>query len=284
MQRALQRRIETPGFELRLLKRNLFALFGIMLFIVVLAGCSNSKKEVASQPAATTESQPAAERTPKYTVQELPGGTVRGQVVLQGNPPPAQKVAVNQDPAVCGSQRETHPVQIEKGGIVDTVVSIEDIKHGKAFAFPAPLLEQKHCTYVPHIVLMQPGELRIESSDPVPHNVHTYAQNNREYNETMNQLRRTISLSFPRPDRISVRCDLHGWMQAFVIVAENPYYSVTTAGGNFTLEGVPAGHYRLKVWHPTLGEAEQQIDVEAGKVTNARFSLATKSAPAGGGD
>ncbi len=256
---------------------------GVAVVFLVLAGCGSSNKDATRQQRESTPAEPKADTAPEYAVQELPGGTVAGRVLLNGKTPPARKIIVSQDPSACGSQREVFPVRVEKGGVVDAVVSIEEVRRGKPFAFPAALLGQKRCTYLPHIVLMQPGELRIETSDPIPHNVHTYAQNNREYNETMNPIRRALSLNFPRPDRVIVRCDLHGWMQAFVVIARSPYYAVTTEGGKFKLEGVPTGHYRLKLWDQTLGETEQEINVEAGKTTHVDFTLGLRAAlPAAG--
>jgi hypothetical protein len=125
---------------------------------------------------------------------------------------------------------------------------------------------------------MQPGELKIESDDPVPHNVHTYAESNRNYNESMNQLHRSLELRFSRPEQFRIGCDLHGWMRAYVVVAANPYYAVTGEGGKFQLDGVPPGNYRLKVWQETLGEMEKDIVVEAGKTTKVDFTFVPKPA------
>ena len=79
-------------------------------------------------------------------------------------------------------------------------------------------------------------------------------------------------ITLARPDRVTVRCDVHKWMNAYVVVAKNPYYVVSGAGGKFRLEGVPAGHYHLKVWQESLGELDQEIIVEAAKPTETSFS------------
>jgi hypothetical protein len=47
---------------------------------------------------------------------------------------------------------------------------------------------------------------------------------------------------------------------------------VSGAGGKFRLEGVPAGHYHLKVWQESLGELDQEITVEAAKSTETSFT------------
>jgi len=240
----------------------------VVILPTVLFGCRGSTEQ----------------NVPRYGVQELPGSFVEGTVQLQGPPPPAKKIQVAQDADVCGKTREVFPVRVENGGIDDAVVWIDDIQRGKAFSFPPAQLDQQECTFLPHIVIMRGGNVNITSRDPIPHSVHTHAQHNRDYDETTSSLQGEIFLSFQDPDVISVRCDLHGWMQAYVVVAKNPYYAITANGGKFKLDEVPNGHYRLKVWSENLGESEQEIVVEEGKPTKADFTLKSQAGQASGAD
>lgn len=258
--------------------RRLLAIcsIGVALALLVLAGCGSSSKVATNREATPAESAPKEESASAYIVQDVPGGVIQGRVSLHGTTPPPRKIIVNQDPGVCGSQQQFYPVKVEKGGIVEALVFVDGIKRGKAFAFPEPILRQKRCTFTPHVVLMQPGELKIESDDPVPHNVHSYAESNRNYNESMNQLHRSLELRFSRPERFRIGCDLHGWMRAYVVVAANPYYAVTGEGGRFELDALPPGNYQLKVWQETLGEMEKDVVVEAGKTTKVDFTFVPK--------
>ena len=240
---------------------------GIILS-TVLFGCDRSAEQSSSQ----------------YSVQELPGSLVEGTVQFQGTVPPPRKIQVAQDADVCGHTREVFPLHVQNGGVDDAVVWIDNIHAGRAFTFPPAHLDQRDCTYLPHVVLMQAGDLTITSRDPIPHSVHTHAQRNRDYDESMSSLQGDISLDFQRPDVISVRCDLHGWMQAYVIVAKNPYYSITHNGGKFELDGVPKGRYVLKVWSESLGESEQEIVVDEGKSTKADFQFKSPAEHAAGAD
>ncbi len=254
----------------------------LLVFLALVGSCS-TRKETPKEAAVSSEASPKEESAPSYVVQDLPGGVLAGRVLFNGKAPAPKVVQVNQDPDVCGTRREVYPVEIEKGGIVDAVVWIDDIHRGKPFAFPEPVLDQKHCSFVPHIVLMKPGELTTETSDPMSHNLHTYAGFNRNYNESVNQLRRSLTMRFQRPERVGIRCDLHKWMQAYVVIAANPYYTVTQKGGRFELDGVPPGHYHLKAWQETLGEMEQEVVVEPAKTTKADFNFKLNSTPSGGG-
>lgn len=252
-------------------QRNRKAAFGGLLALsvsVFFSGCSTNK------PATTDASQPAQIVATAYQVDPVTnGGSIEGQILLNGKPILPRPVLVNQDVSVCGSRRFVYPVKLNGNGIEDAVVWIDDIHRGKAYDFQPPILDQKKCTYDPHIVVMQPGDLTVKTDDPVPHNVHSYSDANRTYNESMNPLNREMTLHFARPERISFKCDLHGWMQAFIVVATNPYYTVTKQKGAFALHDVRPGTYQLKVWQETLGEATQSVTVEPSKTTKVIFRL-----------
>ncbi len=67
---------------------------------------------------------------------------------------------------------------------------------------------------------------------------------------------------------LSVECDAHDFMQAWLWVVDHPYATVTPADGTFALTDVPPGAYKLKVWHEALGEKTLDVTVEAGKAAS----------------
>ncbi len=56
-----------------------------------------------------------------------------------------------------------------------------------------------------------------------------------------------------RPIPMSVKCDIHGWMNAKIAVLKNPYFAVTDDDGKFEIKDAPAGMYRLVIWHEGMG-------------------------------
>jgi plastocyanin len=208
-----------------------------------------------------------------YTVQQGPGGTIQGKLLWVGKPMHPRRVTVTQDRSACGKVKELWTVHVEKGGVADAVVWLDDITHGKAFSFPKPVLDQKGCMFVPPVVLMKPGKLEVENSDDATHNVHIYARYNRPSNHMMAPGASPLHLTLMRPEDILVRCDVHTWMQGYIVVAKNPYYAVSGSGGSFTLTEVPPGTYHLKVWQHKIGTKDQQVTVQAGKTTTVTFKL-----------
>ena len=66
-------------------------------------------------------------------------------------------------------------------------------------------------------------------------------------------------------------CNIHDHMTAWVVVVDTPYYARTTAAGRATLDGVPAGSYRLRTWHADLPvgapASDEPVTVTAGSAT-----------------
>jgi plastocyanin len=74
----------------------------------------------------------------------------------------------------------------------------------------------------------------------------------------------TETILFDHPGQVTLGCNIHDWMVAYILVLETPYFSKTGDGGTADLTGLPAGHYRLEVWHPRLsGKVERALNIDA---------------------
>ena len=49
-------------------------------------------------------------------------------------------------------------------------------------------------------------------------------------------------------------------MVAWIVVVETPYHGLTDAKGTVRLEGVPAGSFHLRTWHPGLAPGAAALD------------------------
>ncbi|NWF73350.1 MAG: carboxypeptidase regulatory-like domain-containing protein, partial [Nitrospirae bacterium] len=57
---------------------------------------------------------------------------------------------------------------------------------------------------------------------------------------------------------------------------ENPYYAITGLEGTFAIPDLPAGTYRIKAWHPILGEQVQELTVAAHGTASVGFTFKAK--------
>src|ERR1700751_3371760 len=108
------------------------------------------------------------------------GGTIAGTVKWSGALSRIPTLPINKDPEVCDpDSHKTRDLERlivgPKGGVANTVVFLKDISRGKAMDIPEPrrFLDQKHCRYEPHIILVPENSLlQLKSSDATLHTVH----------------------------------------------------------------------------------------------------------------
>ncbi len=192
-------------------------------------------------------------------------GTITGTVKWSGPLPRIASFTINKDPEVCDP--ESHKVRdLERlmvspqGGVANTVVFLKDVSQGKAMDLPAPrrFLDQKHCRYEPHILLVAKDDgLKMKSSDAVLHTVHMDGA--ASYNLPFPFVSQVVSRTMPSAGLVNLRCNGgHAWMNAEILVVSHPYYAVTDADGKFELSDVPPGQYEVVAWHEGWGVARQE--------------------------
>lgn len=228
--------------------------------------------ETATPPAGT-----AASTTRSYVVIDvIDSGAIGGTVRFGGVVPLGRRVAVTEDSATCGSSVLVQTVRVGPGGgLADAVVSLTDITRGAAPQPAAPALDQRGCNFTPRVLLTTiGGTVRVLNSDPLTHNVHTLAFDNRSVNRTQPTGLDVIEVSFDAPEKVKIKCDLHPWMSAWIVVTDHPYHAVTDEAGAFTISNVPPGTYTLEVWHETLGTTSQTVTIVAGESQDLIIDLA----------
>jgi hypothetical protein len=198
------------------------------------------------------------------------GGTITGTVKWSGALPRIPTFPINKDPQICDP--ESHKTRdLERlivgpdGGVANTVVFLKDISRGKAMDIPEPrrFLDQKHCRYEPHILLVpEQGTLQMKSSDATLHTVHMDGA--ATYNLPFPFTNQVVSRTMPTAGLANVRCNGgHAWMNAEILVVPHPYYTVTDQRGKFELTDVPLGNYEIVAWHEgwKLLRQEEAYDV-----------------------
>ena len=107
------------------------------------------------------------------------------------------------------------------------------------------------------------------------HNVHGLPFANREFNFGIFK-GQAMQRTFAKPEIFKVKCDVHGWMAAWIGVFDHPYFAMTDADGRFTIKGLPPGKYTLEVWHERLKGPPAEITVEGKETKVPAFVLVPK--------
>jgi plastocyanin len=177
-----------------------------------------------------------------------------------------------------------------KGELADVVMWILDPKFKPvqpqpvlAAPVPPPEIEIKQlgCRYVPHVIAVQAGVLfKITNGDPTLHNVRANASAGpgqppgaELFNIGQPRQGQTDEQKFDAPGIYSLECNVHGWMQAWVMAVPTRMFDVTDSDGKFKLyQGLQDvlidGDYKVDAWHPRFADKlEQTIHVKNGSAT-----------------
>jgi Polysaccharide lyase family 4, domain II len=198
------------------------------------------------------------------------GGTISGTVKWAGPVPRLVQFPISKDPQICDpdSKKTTDLERLvigPQGGVANAVVYLKNITAGKALELPEQRrhLDQKHCHYVPHILLVpQSADLEMKSSDATLHTIHMDGA--ASFNLPFPFTDKVVSRTMSTPGLINLRCNGgHVWMNAEMMVVSHPYYAVTDENGSFELTDVPPGTYQIVAWHEgwALTGKEQAYDV-----------------------
>ena len=187
-----------------------------------------------------------------------------------------------------GPTRRTENWKISpKGELGDVVVWIVDpkFKTMTVSAPPEPIPEveirQLGCRYVPHVIAVQSGvPFNIINGDPTLHNVRANASNGPGqppgpdlFNIGQPRQGQTDEEKFDTPGVYSLACNVHGWMQAWVMALPTRNFGVSDTDGKFKLyqskgDVLVDGDYKIDAWHPRFADKiEETIHVKNGSAT-----------------
>lgn len=137
---------------------------------------------------------------------------------------------------------------------------------------PAPppgrfVINQRNMQFVPYVLVIPVGStVEFGNLDPYRHHVYSFSPAKKFELKLFGQ-GETRPVRFERPGLVSIGCNIHDAMQAFVHVVDTPFARKSDAAGRVTLRGVPVSVRQVRVYHPLLRAPGNQltVPVDAGR-------------------
>ena len=228
-------------------------------------------------------------RDRKFEAEEpIKTGELVGRVVVIGQRPPIPVEIIPEAQAICaagalGMPDDNITIGVD-GGLADVFVLLSPVDAGdQADAMdkttdtdrpdvgdhpnPANASPEAHaqargptviafanCRITPHASIVAVGQpLVLVNDDPVGHQALIQTWNN-EVNLQLppgSETRLRLEAADPLPGQI--RCGIHRWMDAVILVADHPWAALTDSRGEFHLREIPAGKWNVQFWHSRAG-------------------------------
>ena len=230
------------------------------------------------------------------------GGSIKGKIGYLGLAPTPVKIDLKsqKNPEFCIENASPNDkgelllqhLEVDGGGLKDVVVFIEDIKQGKSWEKGSATIDFRNCQSYPKVgVVRKPGATEskglfmIKNHDEgVLHNPKGFSigETTRKYffkkwllnkNSQVDITKSMKRLKKGRDTHFYIECEQHLWMTVSSRVVWNPYYVISRKDGSFKIGDIPAGKYRLVVWHPYAGEKSMEINIDPEKETELNISL-----------
>src|SRR5262249_50490144 len=180
------------------------------------------------------------------------GGALSGRVKFAGTPPTLEPLPVNKNRDVCGDRKPSEAVVIgTDGGVRGAVIFLEGVTKGKKPTGEV-LLDNHKCLFVGHVTATMVGtKARVKNSDGILHNTHGFLAKTTVFNLALPNKDQMIDIT----KRLTNTGIVHALfaapphMFAWMIVHDSPYVAVTDEHSAFKLDAIPAGTYKVTMWH-----------------------------------
>lgn len=123
------------------------------------------------------------------------------------------------------------------------------------------MIDQRNLKFIPTVVAVMVGEsVDFPNNDKSWHNVYSKGGAN-DFDLGLYPPGKIRSKQFDKPGVSRILCNAHPDMEAFVVVKDHPFFSVTDNRGNYQIENVPLGKVRVQTWYPNLEVRSETVEI-----------------------
>ncbi len=141
--------------------------------------------------------------------------------------------------------------------LVDAVAMLEPAG-GKGAVKPLADVEvsQAKRQFNPRITVITTGtKVTFPNFDTVRHQVYSFSPI-KTFELKLYAAGPGAPITFDKPGVAVLGCNIHDTMAAWILVTDTPLFALSAASGKAQIESVPAGNYKLRVWHAGLNGPE----------------------------
>ena len=118
------------------------------------------------------------------------------------------------------------------------------------------VMDQVDRAFVPDLLVIPPrSTVEFPNSDSVSHQIYSFSAA-KKFQLPLYRGKRYPPVRFDQVGFVTLGCNIHDSMLAYVVVTDAPYFGRTDSAGSWSVE-VPRGTYRVTVWYPRMREGAE---------------------------
>lgn len=146
-------------------------------------------------------------------------------------------------------------------GIKNVVISAfpQDLQHSSTILPENKrVVDQVDKQFINHVTVIQKGgRVHFPNNDQIRHHVYSFSDA-KTFEIPLYKGSPQNPVEFDKTGVVSLGCNIHDWMSAYIYVVDTAYFSITNKSGEATLE-LPTGTYQLHYWHPDMDKDNSNI-------------------------
>jgi len=148
-----------------------------------------------------------------------------------------------------------HPL----GGVIVTARPSAGPMHSAAPV--AAAMDQVNRAFAPDLLVIPVGSsVAFPNSDSVSHQIYSFSPAKR-FQLPLYRGKPYPPVVFDQPGLVTLGCNIHDEMLAYVVVTDAPFFGPTNKTGTWSAD-VPGGSYRISIWHPRLRDDAKYLEGE----------------------
>jgi plastocyanin len=148
--------------------------------------------------------------------------------------------------------------------VADAAVVLEPLAPTHARTHATASIEQRGREFLPYVTVVQTGTaIEFPNNDTTRHHVYSFSPP-KKFEIKLYAGKPGQPVIFDKPGEVAIGCNIHDWMEAYVLIVDSPYFAKTSADGHAAIANVPPGRYRLRLWHPQQKAPVAARDIEVG--------------------
>jgi len=166
--------------------------------------------------------------------------------------------------------------------VADAVVALIPLDAAAPVAAPTPAatpaheIGQQNEEFQRYVTVVQAGtRVHFPNQDKVQHHLYSLSKA-KKFEFALYNPGQAESVVFDVSGTVTLGCNIHDWMVAYLYVLPTPYFAQSGASGDAVITA-PPGHYRLELMHPRLpAPLKEELSLAEGAAATRAFSVTLK--------